>query len=221
MQRQGESSFALTLQLYKLGFEVLTLDFDPMQATYPSYEDVLRAKIMDAAIVCMTEKGIDKTRIGDIATMLGISRQTIYNYFANKNRLFDAVLSREAISLVDKIARHIDQFDALDDKLTQAFLCAIEEFPQNPVLSHVITSGGQYLREVGHSRAQMQLFGELVLQSVFEQHPELKNDSAEICEFLSRNIISFLLMPDPEPRTPQELEGYVRRRLLPGLGIAG
>ena len=120
-----------------------------MQATYPSYEDVLKARIMDAAIVCMKEKGIDKTRIGDIATALGVSRQTIYNYFDNKNLLFDAIFSREAITLAAKIARHIETFKTLDDKFTQAFLCAIEEFPRNPVLSHVITSGGQRRREFG------------------------------------------------------------------------
>lgn len=191
-----------------------------MQATYPSYEDVLRARIMDAAILCMKEKGIDKTRIGDIATTMGISRQTIYNYFANKNELFDAIFSREAITLADKIARHIETFKTLDDKFTQAFLCAIEEFPQHPVLSHVITSGGQFLREVGHSRERMQAFGELVLYQVFDEHPQLRKNAGEICEFLSRNIISFLVMPDPNPRSPKELEGYVRRRLLPGLGIS-
>ena len=191
-----------------------------MQATYPSYEDVLKAKIMDAAIVCMTEKGIDKTRIGDIATVMGLSRQTIYNYFANKNVLFDAILSREAITLADRIARHIEKFPALDDKFTQAFLCAVDEIPRNPVLSHLITSGGQFMREVGHSRERMQAFGELVLYQVFATHPELQQDSQEICEFLSRNIISFLVMPDPNPRSPEELEGYVRRRLLPGLGIS-
>ena len=190
-----------------------------MQATYPSYEDVLKAKIMDAAIVCMKEKGVDKTRIGDIATTMGISRQTIYNYFDNKNQLFDAIFSREAIALADKIARHIATFKKLDDKFTQAFLCAIEEFPKNPVLSHLITSGGQFLQEVGHSRERMQAFGELVLYQVFDEHPQLRKNSGEICEFLSRNIMSFLVMRDPNPRSPKELEGYVRRRLLPGLGI--
>ncbi len=190
-----------------------------MQAPYPTYEDVLRARIMDAAIACMKDKGIDKTRIGDIATLLGISRQTIYNYFTSKNQLFDAIFSREAITLADSIARHIEKYPAPDDKVIQAFVFAVEAFPRNPVLSHVITSGGQYLQEVGHSRQQMQAFGELVLHAVFEQHPALKQDSAEICEFLSRNIVSFLLMPDPQPRSAAELAGYVRRRLLPGLGI--
>lgn len=191
-----------------------------MQATYPSYEDVLKARIMDAAILCMTEKGIDKTRIGDIATTMGISRQTIYNYFTNKNELFDAIFSRAAITLADTIARHIEKFHHLDDKFTQAFLCAVDAIPRHPVLSHLLTSGGQFLQEVGHSRERMQAFGELVLYQVFEEYPQLRQDSQEICEFLSRNIISFLVMPDPNPRSPQELEGYVRRRLLPGLGIS-
>lgn len=189
------------------------------QPAYPTYEDVLKTRIMDAAIVCMKQKGVDKTRIGDIATELGISRQTIYNYFDNKNRLFDAIFSREAVTLAENIAQHISKFKSLDNQLTQAFLCAMDEIPRHPVLSHVISSGGQFLQEVGHSRERMQAFGELVLYQVFEDHPQLKTDSQEICEFLSRNIISFLLMPDPAPRSPQELEGYVRRRVLPGLGI--
>ncbi len=190
-----------------------------MQTSYPSYEDVLRTKIMDAAILCMEEKGIDKTRIGDIASRLGISRQTVYNYFENKTRLFDAVFSREAVSLAQSIAEHIAQYEDMDDKFVQAFVFAIDAFPKNAVLAHVISSGGQYLQEVGHSRDQMQAFGLLVLGEVFEQHPNLRKDSLEICEFLSRNIVSFLLMPDPQPRSATELEGYVRRRLLPGLGI--
>lgn len=174
---------------------------------------------MDAAILCMKDKGMDKTRIGDIARELGISRQTIYNYFENKTQLFNAIFSREAFSLAQSIADYIDRYDSLDDKFTQAILFAIDAFPQNTVLAHVITSGGQYLQEVGHSREQMQAFGVLVLGKVFEQYPALQKESLEICEFLSRNIISFLLMPDPQPRSKQELEGYVRRRVLPGLGL--
>lgn len=190
-----------------------------MRAHYPTHEDLLRTKIMDAAIVCMQEKGIDKTRIGDIAKELDVSRQTIYNYFDSKTVLFDAVFSREAVTLAASIANHIDKFDALDEKFVQAFLFAVEAFPKHPVLAHVVTSGGEFLREVGHSRERMQAFGELVLYRVFEAHPALRVDAQEICEFISRNIISFLVMPDPNPRSPEELEGYVRRRLLPGVGI--
>ena len=190
-----------------------------MQSSYPTHEDILKAKIMDATIICMMNKGIDKTRIGDVAQQMGVSRQTIYNYFANKNLLFDAVFSREAVTLAASIAGHIATVDSLEEKFTQAFLYAIEAFPQNPVLRHIITSGGRFLQETGHSRERMQAFGELVLHQVFEDNPQLREDSAEICELLSRNIISFLVMPDPNPRSSEELADFVRRRLLPGLGI--
>src|SRR5690554_1907063 len=111
---------------------------------YPAYEDVLRDKIMDSAILCIQEKGIDKTRIGDVAKKLGIARQTIYNYFSNKNALFESVFILEAMWLAQKISEHTEQFNCVEDKFVQAFLVAVEEFPKSPVLGHIITTGGQY-----------------------------------------------------------------------------
>ncbi len=74
-----------------------------MQSVYPTYEDVLRDKIMEAAVLCIQEKGVDKTRIGDVAKKLGIARQTIYNYFSNKNALFEHVFMSEALLLAEKV----------------------------------------------------------------------------------------------------------------------
>ena len=186
---------------------------------YPAYEDVLRDKIMDSAILCIQEKGIDKTRIGDVAKKLGIARQTIYNYFSNKNALFESVFILEAMWLAQKISEHTEQFNCVEDKFVQAFLVAVEEFPKSPVLGHIITTGGQYLLDIGISRQTMQAFGELALSGVFNDNPYLKNQSEEICELLSRNIVSFLILPDQDPRSSDELEQFVRRRIIPGVGI--
>lgn len=190
-----------------------------MPSNYPTYEDSLRNNIIDAAIVCIDEKGVDKTRIGDIANELGVARQTIYNYFKSKNELFDAMFSREAVSLADQIALHIEQYDDLADKFTQAFMFAVQEIPKHTVLSHVIVTGNQFLSEMGISRATMQAFGELSLQTVFAQHPFLKAQSEEISELLSRNIVSVLSLPDQNPRTADALEQFFRRRILPGVGL--
>ncbi len=191
-----------------------------MPASYTNHETMLKNQIMDSAIICMKTKGLDKTRIGDIAGELGIARQTIYNYFKNKNALFDAMFMREAVSLAESIATHIQQFDNLEDKFTQAFVYAIKAFPQHTILSHVITSGGQYVQEVGISRETMQNFGELVLIDIFNNNPFLKKQSVEISELLSRNILSFVTMPDQNPRDTDQLEAFFKRRLLPGIGIS-
>ena len=189
------------------------------QAAYTVHEDLLRNQIMDAAITCIEKKGLDKTRIGDIAAELGLARQTIYNYFANKNSLFEAMFSREAISLAENAAAFIGGFESLEDKFVHTFLYIFKEFPKSPVLSHIAHSGNTYVQEIGISRQTMQLFGELALKDVFAETPFLNAQSGEIAELLSRNIMSFILMPDQEPRTERELEAFVRRRLVPGIGL--
>lgn len=184
-----------------------------------AYEAALKNSIMDAAIVCMGTKGIDKTRIGDIANELGIARQTIYNYFKNKNELFHALFSREAVSLAQGISDHIDRFDSLADKFTQAFVFAVQELPKHTVLSHVISTGNQFIHDMGISRETMQAFGELGLKNVFDAEPRLQTESAEICELLCRNIVSTVTLPDQNPRDEVDLADYFKRRLLPGIGL--
>jgi AcrR family transcriptional regulator len=198
---------------YKAGLQI------DMQYSQLKHEDILRDRIMDAAVACMQSKGVDKTRIGDIARELGIARQTVYNYFENKNALFESMFIREAVSLAERVSQHIEQFKKLDDKLVEAFLFAVREFPQSPILAHIITTGGQYLLEIGISRQTMQAFGQMALVNVFNEHAYLRQQSEEISELLSRNIISFLIMPDQQPRTPDQLEQFVRRRILPGIGL--
>lgn len=189
------------------------------QTSYSNHEDLLRNRIMDAAIVCIGKKGIDKTRIGDIAKELGIARQTIYNYFSSKNELLDLTFSREAVALAENTAAHIDNYADLTDKFVQAFLYAYVEFPRNPVLGHIVESGSSFMREVGISRHAMQAFGEIVLQKVFSEQPFLNAQAAEVAELLSRTIMSFILMPDKNPRSEAELEGFIRRRVIPGLNL--
>ena len=49
--------------------------------------DELRIRILDAAETLFLEKGIDSTSMGDISTLLGISRVTVYRYFANRDEI--------------------------------------------------------------------------------------------------------------------------------------
>lgn len=184
-----------------------------------AYEQALKNSIMDSAIICLKEKGIDKTRIGDIANQQGIARQTIYNYFKSKNELFHALFSREALSLAQGIGEHIERYDSLEDKFTYAFVFAVIELPKHTVLSHVITTGNQFIHEMGISRETMQAFGELGLSKVFEAHPELQADSEEISELLCRSIVSIVTLPDQNPRNERELAAFFQRRILPGIGL--
>lgn len=50
--------------------------------------------IFDAALKVITEKGIHRARMSDIAAKAGISYGLVYHYFRNKEDLFDAILRR-------------------------------------------------------------------------------------------------------------------------------
>jgi len=45
------------------------------------------AKVTESALQCFLEKGIDKTRISDVAERSGVSVMSVHRYFAGKDRL--------------------------------------------------------------------------------------------------------------------------------------
>lgn len=53
-------------------------------------------ELVDAALTLFVEKGFAATRLDDIARAAGVSKGTVYLYFANKEALFEAVI-REGI----------------------------------------------------------------------------------------------------------------------------
>jgi AcrR family transcriptional regulator len=60
-----------------------------------SSNDDRQQQILDAAVAIIIRIGYDKTTMGDIAEMAGLSRRTVYLYFNGKEELFEALLYRE------------------------------------------------------------------------------------------------------------------------------
>lgn len=56
-----------------------------------------RRQIMDGARSVFMELGFDGASMGEIARAAGVSKGTLYVYFADKNRLFEAIVEHETI----------------------------------------------------------------------------------------------------------------------------
>ena len=52
-----------------------------------------RQEILDAAIKLFTAHGFDGTSVDDIANVAGVSKQTVYTHFGNKEKLFGVSVS--------------------------------------------------------------------------------------------------------------------------------
>ena len=58
-------------------------------------ESAKRRQILDGASKVFMDLGFDGASMGEIARAAGVSKGTLYVYFADKNRLFEAIVERE------------------------------------------------------------------------------------------------------------------------------
>jgi AcrR family transcriptional regulator len=60
-------------------------------------ESAKRRQILDGARKVFMDMGFDGSSMGEIARAAGVSKGTLYVYFADKNRLFEAIVEEEAL----------------------------------------------------------------------------------------------------------------------------
>ena len=104
-----------------------------------------REEIMQAAIRVFNEKGYDKTRISDISNEANVSRTTVYQYFKDKEHLFestvDYVINRvhskiktivkdDSVSFYDKVTAIVTEL-LKRHKYTSIFLTLVEKWAQD------------------------------------------------------------------------------------------
>lgn len=192
----------------------------PIVPRYPSHDEQVRQRLQDAALECVREVGFNKVSMRQIAERAGIVRQTVYNYYPNKHKLVGEAFLREGTELAQDIAEHIRQFDNIEDKFVETFIYVVEQIPRNPILALMVEPGNEFLSTM-RMDLPFNLFGQVVFEDVFRAHPSLAAQSEEIGEFWSRNALSFLTFHTDKERSREELEQYVRRRLIPGLHLSG
>ncbi|MGB6637010.1 MAG: helix-turn-helix domain-containing protein, partial [Bradyrhizobium sp.] len=56
-----------------------------------------RRQIIDGARKVFLDLGFDGASMGEIARAAGVSKGTLYVYFADKNRLFEAIVEEESL----------------------------------------------------------------------------------------------------------------------------
>ena len=65
-----------------------------MQNLFASGEDPLRERLLKAATEVFLEKGFAATSVDEIASRAKASKLTFYNHFGNKEKLFEAIVTR-------------------------------------------------------------------------------------------------------------------------------
>lgn len=80
------------------------------------------AELLAAALELFVERGYAATRLDDIASRAGVSKGTLYLYFANKEELFKALVRENIVALLDRFRDEIAGSEAPAPVLIEQFL---------------------------------------------------------------------------------------------------
>lgn len=87
-----------------------------------------KEQIMNAAEVVFSKKGLDQTRMDDIAEETGLSKGTLYLYFKNKDSLIIAILERIFSGVFKQIDQPRDEHISASEAITQFSEEAIRDY---------------------------------------------------------------------------------------------
>ncbi|MBV6539814.1 TetR/AcrR family transcriptional regulator, partial [Ursidibacter maritimus] len=85
-------------------------------------KDARPQELLAAALVLFVERGYAATRLDDVATRAGVSKGTLYLYFASKEDLFRAVVRENLVPVLDEAEQAIDSYTGHSASLLREFI---------------------------------------------------------------------------------------------------
>lgn len=85
-------------------------------------KDARPQEVLDAALALFSEFGYSQTRLDDVAAKAGISKGTVYLYFASKQDLFEAVIQDRIRPWLEAIASQEINDNETTDEVVRRFL---------------------------------------------------------------------------------------------------
>jgi AcrR family transcriptional regulator len=186
----------------------------------PADDAEARKRIVDAALTCIERRGRGHASISDVADTLGITRRTVYRYFANTEDLFIAAADVALSGFVAQIEGITADIDHVSEHLVEIVAYIIERLPDEPMLQLLLENdrSNQFSRRllepvvIARCRTILQHTRIDWIALGYDEH-----DIDELVEFLLRFIQSMVVAPPDPPRTPTQLRAYLRRWMGPAL----
>ncbi|SOX52645.1 TetR/AcrR family transcriptional regulator [Mycobacterium ahvazicum] len=184
----------------------------------PASDEEAIERILDAAAEAIDERGTSM-RVADVARKLGVSRQTVYNYYPGSNTLERAVAERSGIRFLQQLTDHLagttDPVDALVESLAYTLEWLPDDKPFQLMLAHDPSR-----TSAGMMSDQAKQFGHAVLEKFEIDWTAIGFDDRaidDLVEYMLRMLQSFMLNPGQPPRKGKALRSYLRRWVAPVL----
>lgn len=184
----------------------------------PVDDDEAVHRIVAAARSSIDARGT--VSISEVATELGITRQTVYRYFPT----LDALLTSTAISAVDgfldRLAEELASITDPTSAVIEGIAYTLEQLPDDRYLGLVVRPGKASAFAAGVTSDVALSFGRAILQRFNVDWTEAGFSGQrldELVEFMLRTLQSFILDPGGPARHGADLRAFLQRWIAPAI----
>ncbi len=186
----------------------------------PTLHAAARERLLDAAVRCVARGGMPGANIAAVAAEAGVSRPTVYRYFADQQALVEATLLHAARELTERLGARLRQLSAPAEMAVEAVCFVLREIPREPVL------GAMWSEAVLDARTVALITRRPVLDWSRNAVKDLVRAAGwsvaaadEAVEVMLRMLLSLLAAPEPR-RSEVALRAFLMRRLVPALDLS-
>ncbi|MDO3634365.1 TetR/AcrR family transcriptional regulator [Mycolicibacterium arseniciresistens] len=184
----------------------------------PVDDEAAANRILEAARARIDAHGT--VSVSEVATALGVTRQTVYRYFPT----LDALLTATAISAVggflDRLAGDLQSITDPTAAVVEGIAYTLETLPYDRYLGLVMQPGKASAFAAGVTSEVAISFGRSILQrfNVDWVAAGFSGDRLdELVEFMLRTLQSFILDPGGPTRHGDGLRAYLHRWIAPAV----
>ncbi|MBD2299550.1 TetR/AcrR family transcriptional regulator [Nostoc sp. FACHB-190] len=177
-------------------------------------------QILQGAIRVFLREGYAKTSMDRVSTEAGVSKQTIYSHFQDKEGLFTALMERLTLRCFQSIFAHTElqgEPASLLRQVGETYLTKVADNPDYVALLRLVITESQNFPELAklYNQTVVQR-GRFLLSQYFASHPELNiTDPEAIAHIFMGSLVSYVILQ--EIMYGKELMSLSRDRLLDSL----
>ncbi|ROO84935.1 TetR family transcriptional regulator [Actinocorallia herbida] len=172
-----------------------------------------RERVIGAAMRCIDRYG-SRTRLADVAKELGVTRQTVYFYFAGTEELLVATAQHAVGGFLDRLADHVAPLREDAEILAEGMCYTFDRLQHDPYLGILLATGHAGTLTQAITSPTAMTFGRAILTRFdidWAARGYTDTDLDELVELMLRLLQSFVIDPGHPPRAPAEFRAYLRR----------
>jgi AcrR family transcriptional regulator len=173
-----------------------------------------RGNILDAALHCYQQQGVDGTGMEDVARQAGVGRATLYRHFSNQEALLTEVMTRNIEQLQQVVASSLKGCTRPEEYFVEAALAIIRECHERTLTTFLFKDNAAVpaISRITFSPSMIAMGNNLI--DPFYQRAKAEGilrawvTKPLLQEWTSRLLLSFLSNPSPLLNTEHKMRRF-------------